>query len=72
MKGWKVNDELERIWKEAVAANFKAPSPHSHRATEENHKNSQDSWSPCRDLNLGLSDMHQKGLFYCSVLSISS
>jgi hypothetical protein len=35
-----VNDELERMWKEAVVAEFNAASLHLADGTEENHKNS--------------------------------
>jgi hypothetical protein len=35
-----VNDELERMWKDAVVAKFKATSLHLADGTEENHKNS--------------------------------
>jgi hypothetical protein len=34
-----VNDELERIWKEAVMVFFKAVSRHSSGGTEEMHEN---------------------------------
>jgi hypothetical protein len=44
-----VNDELERTWKEAVVAQFKALSRNSHGGNEENH----DSRSPGRNLNPG-------------------
>jgi hypothetical protein len=33
-----VNDELERIWKEADVAKFKVTSRHLPGGTEENHK----------------------------------
>jgi hypothetical protein len=36
MKGRYVNDELEKIWKEAVVANFKVLSRHLSEGTEEN------------------------------------
>jgi hypothetical protein len=45
-----VNDELERMWKEAVVFKFKVLSWYLSR-TEENHKTSQDSRPPGRDLN---------------------
>jgi hypothetical protein len=34
---WLTNNELERTWKEAVVAKFKALKRHSSRRTEENH-----------------------------------
>jgi hypothetical protein len=44
IKGRQVNDELERLWKEAVMAHCKVLSLHSFGGTEKNHKNlSQDS-----------------------------
>jgi hypothetical protein len=36
-----VNDELEKIWKEAVMAYFKVLSWHSPGGTEENHDKPQ-------------------------------
>jgi hypothetical protein len=49
-----VNDELEKIWKEAVMTKFKVLSWYLPGGSEENHKNlSQDSQSPSQDLNLG-------------------
>jgi predicted P-loop ATPase len=36
-----MNDELERIWKKAVAAYFKAPSWHLLEEAEENHEKPQ-------------------------------
>jgi hypothetical protein len=49
-----VNDELERMWKEAPVAKFKMLSQHLLGGTEENHENlNQDSQSPGRDLNPG-------------------
>jgi hypothetical protein len=36
-----MNNELERIWKEAEVAYFTAPPPHLPGGTEENHENSQ-------------------------------
>jgi hypothetical protein len=48
-----MNDELERIWKEAVVAWFKLLSLHLPGGTEEHNANScHDSRSPGRDLNL--------------------
>jgi hypothetical protein len=39
-----VNNELERIWKEAVLVSFKVKSQHLPGGAEENHKNlTQDS-----------------------------
>jgi hypothetical protein len=35
MKGWQVNDKLERIWKEATVAIFKVMSWNSPVVTEE-------------------------------------
>jgi hypothetical protein len=54
MKGRYVNDKLERMWKVAVVAYFKQLSQYFPRETEEKHKKSQSSRSPCRDLNPGL------------------
>jgi hypothetical protein len=49
-----VNGRLERIWKEAAVAKFKALSRHLTGGTEEKHKNlSLDSQSPGRDFNPG-------------------
>jgi hypothetical protein len=54
MKEWEVNDELERIWKEAVAAYFKTLLRQLSGGTEENHVNqSQESRSTGQDLNPG-------------------
>jgi hypothetical protein len=36
-----MNDEIERIWKEAVLAYFKVSSWHVPGGTEENYKNCQ-------------------------------
>jgi hypothetical protein len=36
-----MNDKLERIWKEAVVAQFKVLSRHLHREAEENHEKQQ-------------------------------
>jgi hypothetical protein len=47
-----VNDELTKIWKEALWPNFKVLSLHSPRKTKENHeKLRRNSRSPGRDLN---------------------
>jgi hypothetical protein len=49
-----VNDDLERMWKEAAVAKFKMLSQHLLGGAEENHENlNQDSQSPGRDLNPG-------------------
>jgi hypothetical protein len=53
MKGWQVNDELEKKVQAAVAW-FKILSRHLPGGTEENHTHSySDSRSPGLDLNLG-------------------
>jgi hypothetical protein len=50
----KINDELERIWKEAVLALFQVLSQHLTGELRKLMENlSQDSQSPGRDLNLG-------------------
>jgi hypothetical protein len=36
-----MNDELERIWKDAVWYNSKIPSRHSHGGTEKNYEKTQ-------------------------------
>jgi hypothetical protein len=47
-----VNDESERVWKEAVVGQFEVLFRHLPGGTEENHKNlSQNSWPPGRDSN---------------------
>jgi hypothetical protein len=48
-----VNDELERIWKEAVVAYFNALIPEFAWRYGENHKLIEDSRSHGRDLKLG-------------------
>jgi hypothetical protein len=48
-----MNNELERIWKEAVRAYFKTLSWHLPRMRKIMKNLSQDSQSPGRDLNLG-------------------
>jgi hypothetical protein len=47
-----VNDELEKMWKEAVVA-FKLLSRHLSEGTDEYHETPQDSRPPGRDLNPG-------------------
>jgi hypothetical protein len=50
----RMNNELERVWKETVLAQFSALSQYSKGGTEKNTKNlSQDCRSPGRDLNKG-------------------
>jgi hypothetical protein len=41
INGLKVNDELERMWKEAVWRNVKVLSQHFHGGTEYNHETPQ-------------------------------
>jgi hypothetical protein len=41
MDGWYVNDELERLWKEAVEAEFKVVSRHLPGRSEENREKSK-------------------------------
>jgi hypothetical protein len=41
INGLKVNDELERKWKEAVWRNVKVLSQHFHGATKYNNENRQ-------------------------------
>jgi hypothetical protein len=54
MKEWEVNDELERISKEAVVAYFKPILRRLSGGTEENHVNqSQGGRSTGHDLNPG-------------------
>jgi hypothetical protein len=49
-----VNNELERMWKEAVMASFKVLSKHLPGGPEEKHEHlSQDSPSLGQELNLG-------------------
>jgi hypothetical protein len=50
-----MNNEMERMQKEAVMTKFKVLSQQMYARTEENHnKNlSQDNWSPGQDLKLG-------------------
>jgi hypothetical protein len=49
-----MNDELERMCKEAVMALFKVLSQHLPGRTEKSHEETQDSGSSGRDLNTGL------------------
>jgi hypothetical protein len=47
-----VNGELERMWKDVSWPNLMYyPSWHLSGGTEKNHKKTQNSWSPGRDLN---------------------
>jgi hypothetical protein len=63
MKGWLANDELKRIWNEAVVAQFKVKSQHLPGGTEKTHKNFiYDNPSPGRDLNPGPSE-YEAGVF---------
>jgi hypothetical protein len=49
-----VNDELKRVWKDAVVAYFKVLTQNLPGWTERNHENQcQDIRSPGRDLNPG-------------------
>jgi hypothetical protein len=41
LTGWLMNNESERIWKEAVMDSFMVLSWHLPRGNEENHKNPQ-------------------------------
>jgi hypothetical protein len=50
-----MTNELERIWKEAVANLFKALSRYLPGGTEEDHEKPQ-SGSPGQDLNPGLAE----------------
>jgi hypothetical protein len=54
MMGWLKDNELERMWKEAVVAFLKVLSRHLPGGTEENDENlSQNCRSPGRDLSPG-------------------
>jgi hypothetical protein len=57
MEEWQVNDESERIWKQAVMAWFKGLSQHLSGGTEKTYKNlNLDSLSLGWDFNLGPSE----------------
>jgi hypothetical protein len=48
-----MNNELERMWQEAVMTSFEVLSSNLSGRTEKNNKTScQDSWTPSQDLNL--------------------
>jgi hypothetical protein len=46
-----INNELERIWKEAIEAQFRVLSWYFFAGTEENHKPQPGKQSPDRDLS---------------------
>jgi hypothetical protein len=48
-----VKNEMKRIWKEAVVAQFKVPSWHVWKDCGKSQKTSQDNRSPGRDLKEG-------------------
>jgi hypothetical protein len=48
-----MKNKLERIWKEAVVANFKVLLRNFGEGTEEKHEEPQDTQSSSRELNLG-------------------
>jgi hypothetical protein len=61
MKGWQMNVEVERVWKEAAIAIVKVLSRHLPGDTDENHENSsQDSRSLGRDMNEDLPNTKQE------------
>jgi hypothetical protein len=58
-----MNDELERMWKEAVVAYSKLPSWHFLGETGENEENhNQDSRCPARDSNQAPSEYKSDAL----------
>jgi hypothetical protein len=59
-----VNDELSKMWKEAVMAYFKVLLPHLFGG---NDGNPQNTWPPHRDLNQGFLKYKE----YCSPLNSS-
>jgi hypothetical protein len=49
MEGQLMNNELERMWQEAVIAHFKVLSQNLPQETEENHKNTvRKVWCPAK------------------------
>jgi hypothetical protein len=58
-----MNNELKRMWKEAVVACFNVQSRHLPGGTFENHNKPHDSRSPCRDFNLEPPDYEQEFMF---------
>jgi hypothetical protein len=68
-----VNDELEKMLKEAVVVYFKALSQHFPGGTEENHENViNDSRSPGQDFYLGPSEEEAGVLVNHSIISLKS
>jgi hypothetical protein len=63
MVGWLMNNELERMCKEAVMTYFKVISWHSPRGTDENHEKPVKSSIPAKIQTKHLQNRNQK--HYC-------